>query len=246
MNRTELPRGPSVTTRIETCQATSSRSSSVSHSARLQLRTSIDAGEARKRAVAVEHVPHRRGEEPDARAGCAEHSSRQAVGQRGDDAQVARPRCPRIERCRLEGRVAAAKADRQLVAELAARDEQGPVRRLIGNANRVVGNAELGQPLRDHLARRVGFRSQSAVELARRARRRSRPPSRPGRRARRDPQRARRPWRPARIGRARLDLTGRAWPVGRQLDLERVAGGIGKLERAIRAELPRRRRRSDR
>ncbi len=40
--RIELPVGPSVITRIETCQATSSRPSRLSHSRRLQLRTSID------------------------------------------------------------------------------------------------------------------------------------------------------------------------------------------------------------
>ena len=43
VNRTMLPSAPSVTTRIETCQATSSRSSSVSHSRLLQLKMSTEA-----------------------------------------------------------------------------------------------------------------------------------------------------------------------------------------------------------
>ena len=49
VNRAELPEGPSVTTRIDTRQATSSRSSSVSHSCRLQQSRSIEPAKLDRR-----------------------------------------------------------------------------------------------------------------------------------------------------------------------------------------------------
>ena len=167
VNRTVLPSGPSVTTRIETSQATSSRSSSVSHSRRLQLRTSIAAAKLETRAFAVEHVAHRRGEEPNPSTRGSQDSRRQRVGQRGDDSQIARLRGEHVERFRSQGRVTAAEADRQLIAELAAGDQQGPVGRVIGNANRVMLHADIGQPAGDRLACRIGFRTQSADRACR-------------------------------------------------------------------------------
>ena len=136
--RTMLPRGPSVTTRIETCQPTSSRSSSVSHSIRLQQRTSIDAanrdiGKSRSSMLRIAGAKSRTPAPGHFQRGC-----RQLVRQRGHDAKVACSLGKRCKRCRLDCRMAASKADRQLVAEFAARDQERPVGRMIGHSDRVV------------------------------------------------------------------------------------------------------------
>ena len=99
----------------------------------------------RNRKVAVEHVAHRRCEEPNASARRLQHARRQLVGQRGDDAKVARSLGKHGKRCRVDRRMTAAKADRQLVAELAARDQERPVGRTIGHSDRVVRDTVLDQ-----------------------------------------------------------------------------------------------------
>ena len=183
--RTELPSGPSVTTRIETCQATSSRSSSVSHSWRLQLRTSIDlakleSGQSRSSTFRIAGAKKRTPAPAAPSTRAARRLGKEATTRRSHGRAAL---ASNASGC--QGRVTAAKADRQLVAKLAARDEQGPIGGVIEHANRVVKNAKIGQPLRDRLARRVGLRSQSATRAGPRARRRSLLPFRRGRHARR-------------------------------------------------------------
>ena len=143
--RTELPWGPSVTTRIETCQATSSRSSSVSHSWRLQLRMSIEPaklerGQSRSSTLRIAGAKKRHRRPP--RRGLALPGGWATRPRRGVRT-AARP----WHRMRLgsSSRVTTAKTDRQLIAVRAARDEQSPVGGAIEHPNRLVKDAKIRQ-----------------------------------------------------------------------------------------------------
>ena len=144
-----------------------------------------------------------------------------------------------VECFRGQRRVTAAKADRQLIAELAAGDRARSNRP--GDRTRESARGRCRDRPAD--ARSPGSSGRSPIpgrcRVGPRARRRSPLPSRPGRRARQSPRTDRRPVTPGRIGSCQADRTRRARPVGRQLDSDRVSGGIDQLERATRTELPR-------
>ena len=86
----------------------------------------------------------------------------QAIGQPGDDAQIARFPGQAGERRRIERVMATAESDRQLIAEFAARHQQRPVRPTIGHAQCMVVDRVPGQELVDHAAGRVGLCTQRA------------------------------------------------------------------------------------
>ena len=174
VNRTIEPAGPSVIARIETRQATSSRSARLSHSRRLQLRTSIASANREHGRVAVEHVPHRRGEEagrPPRRRAAPARPAGSAARRRPGGRTAARTRAQRLERG-----VAAAEADRQLVAELAAGDQQGPVGRACSGTRigrwRIPAAASRSD---DGAARRVVLGTEGADQLAAQRRGEARP-----------------------------------------------------------------------
>ena len=151
VNRTQLPRGPSVIARIETRQATSSRSARLSHSRRLQLRTSIALGEPRDRAArgrACSASPGRRSGRPLRAVARAARPARF-----GSDATTRRSHEASTREASAAGSSAAwqpRKPIGQLVAEAAAGHQQGPVRRMVG-ATRIglVVDPVAGQEPRD-------------------------------------------------------------------------------------------------
>ena len=232
------PRGPSVTATIGTIPG--DRFAVVE---RLPLRPvaaeDVDAiGEASDGIVAIGHVPHAPGRRTASGRPGPQDGSRPA----GSAARRRRAgrRAPALRNPdRIEGRVAAAETDRQLVAELAAGDEQGPV----GWRDRATRIGRCSDTVRASSrsispAGRIDPRPEGRVERA--AQRRGVAGAHPAQVVVpvESPRPARWPVSPSADRIAEADLAPRTGPAGRHADLEHGAARAIDRDRPAVAELP--------